>query len=226
MQNLLTGKMKPDGTFRTPDEFYIDEKFGKVPVGWEVKKLKDIANIQRGKFGHRPRNDERFYNGKYPFVQTSDVVESVFYLRKASQTLNDMGVSVSRCFPPNTIIMTIAANIGYVVLTNYPVCFPDSLIGINVNENVILPSFTLLQLMGYKNILDAQATESAQKNINYSNLRPLPIAFPIDKKEQQHIVDKVTTIFSEIDYMNSKIVVLERLKKSLMQYLLTGKVTI
>ena len=226
MQNLLTGKMEPDGTFRTPEEFYIDEKFGKVPVGWEVKKLKDIANIQRGKFGHRPRNDERFYNGKYPFVQTSDIVESVFYLRKASQTLNDMGVSVSRCFPPNTIIMTIAANIGYVVLTNYPVYFPDSLIGINVNENVILPSFTLLQLMGYKNILDAQATESAQKNINYSNLRPLPIAFPIDKKEQQHIVDKVTTIFSEIDYMNSKIVVLERLKKSLMQNLLTGKVTI
>ena len=161
MQNLLTGKMKPDGSFRTPKEFYIDEKFGKLPVGWEVKKLKDIANIQRGKFGHRPRNDERFYNGKYPFVQTSDVVESIFYLKKASQTLNDMGVSVSKCFPPNTIIMTIAANIGYVVLTNYPVYFPDSLIGINVNENVILPSFTLLQLMGYKNILDAQATESA-----------------------------------------------------------------
>ena len=39
MQNLLTGKMKPDGTFRTPDEFYIDEKFGKVPVGWEVKRV-------------------------------------------------------------------------------------------------------------------------------------------------------------------------------------------
>ena len=39
MQNLLTGKMKPDGTYRTPDEFYIEEKFGKVPVGWEVKKV-------------------------------------------------------------------------------------------------------------------------------------------------------------------------------------------
>ena len=226
MQNLLTGRMKPDGTFRTSEEFYIDEKYGKVPVGWEVKKLKDIANIQRGKFAHRPRNDERFYNGKYPFVQTSDVVESVFYLRKASQTLNEMGVSVSKCFPPNTIIMTIAANIGYVVLTNYLVYFPDSLIGINVNENVILPSFTLLQLMGYKNILDAQATESAQKNINYSNLRPLPIAFPMDKKEQQYIVNKVTNVFNDIEYKKSKIVVLERLKKSLMQNLLTGKITI
>ena len=41
MQNLLTGRLKPDGTRRTDDEFYIDEKFGKVPKGWEVKKVKD-----------------------------------------------------------------------------------------------------------------------------------------------------------------------------------------
>ena len=50
MQNLLTGKMKPDGTFRTPEEFYIDEKFGKVPVGWEVKKLKEVCT-NTGEYG-------------------------------------------------------------------------------------------------------------------------------------------------------------------------------
>ena len=164
MQNLLTGKMKPDGTFRTPEEFYIDEKFGKVPVGWEIKKLKNIASIQRGKFSHRPRNDERFYNGDFPFVQTSDVVESALYLKRASQSLNELGVSVSKSFPQNTIIMTIAANIGYVALACYKVYFPDSLIGINANEDIVEPTYLLLQLMKYKNILDALATESAQKN--------------------------------------------------------------
>ena len=41
MQNLLTGRMKPDGTLRTEDEFYEDEKFGKVPIGWEVKAIGD-----------------------------------------------------------------------------------------------------------------------------------------------------------------------------------------
>ena len=224
MQNLLTGKMKPDGTFRTPDEFYIDEKFGKVPIGWEVKKLKDIAQIQRGKFGHRPRNDERFYNGDFPFVQTGDVVESVFFLKGASQSLNALGASVSRSFPVNTIIMTIAANIGFVALTRYEVFFPDSLIGINAKEDVINPSYLLLHLMRYKNILDAQATESAQKNINYSNLRPLPILFPTKKVEQLQITNKVIAIFSEIDSKKTKIKILERLKKSLMQNLLTGKI--
>ena len=144
MQNLLTGRMKPDGTFRTEEEFYEDEKFGKVPIGWEVKKVKDVASIQRGKFSHRPRNDERFYNGNFPFVQTSDVVESVFYLKNASQTLNDLGASVSKSFPCNTIIITIAANIGYVALTQYEVFFPDSLIGINANENIVVSAYLLL----------------------------------------------------------------------------------
>ena len=223
MQNLLTGRMKPDGTLRKEDEFYVDEKFGRVPKGWEVKKLKDIADIQRGKFGHRPRNDERFYNGEYPFVQTNDVVESVFYLKKASQTLNELGISVSKCFPSGTIIMTIAANIGFVAITNYKVYFPDSLIGINANEQIILSTYLLLQLMRYKNILDAQATESAQKNINYSNLFPLLIPYPTDKQEQKQIVERIKKVFDTIENKQEKIAVLERLKKSLMQNLLTGK---
>ena len=226
MQNLLTGKMKPDGTFRTTEEFYLDEKFGKVPIGWEVKKLKDIASIQRGKFGHRPRNDERFYNGDFPFVQTSDVVESVLYLKSASQSLNELGASVSKRFPQNTIIMTIAANIGYVALTRYEVYFPDSLIGINANENIVKPTYLLFQLMGFKNVLDALATESAQKNINYSNLRFLPILFPTNIEEQLQIAERIIETFKEIEDKKSKIDILERLKKSLMQNLLTGKIKV
>lgn len=154
------------------------------------------------------------------------MVESVLYLRNATQTLNDLGVSVSRSFPCNTIIMTIAANIGYVALTTYEVFFPDSLIGINANEEIILPPYLLLQLMRYKTILDAQATESAQKNINYSNLRPLPILYPIDIKEQQIHVDRIMDIFKDIENKQNKIATLERLKKSLMQNLLTGKVRV
>lgn len=226
MQNLLTGRMKPDGSLRTEEDFYDDEKFGKVPLGWEVKKLKEIASIQRGIFSHRPRNDERYYNGEYPFVQTSDVVGSVYFLKTASQSLNDLGKSVSKCFPCNTIIMTIAANIGFVALTSYEVYFPDSLIGINANEEIILPSFLFMALMKYQAILDAQATESAQKNINYSNLKPLQILYPSDKNEQHIIVDKIKAIFKDIEIKQDKIAVLENLKKALMQNLLTGKVRV
>ena len=44
MQNLLTGKLKPDGTWRKEEEFYKDEKFGNVPVGWKMKAIGDNSN--------------------------------------------------------------------------------------------------------------------------------------------------------------------------------------
>lgn len=224
MQNLLTGKLKPDGTWRTEDEFYEDEKFGKVPVGWEVKPLKQIAIIQRGKFSHRPRNEERFYNGIYPFVQTSDIVKSVFYLKEHSQTLSDLGIGVSRKFDKGTIIITIAANIGDVALTKYDVYFPDSLIGINPDNKIIDSEFLLISLMTKQQLLNQVATESAQKNINYGNLRPLPILHPKRTNQQMEIASKIKSCFEIIEKKQTKIKKLERLKKSLMQNLLTGKV--
>lgn len=224
MQNLLTGKLKPDGTWRTDDEFYEDEKFGKVPVGWEVKPLKKMATVQRGKFSHRPRNEERFYNGIHPFVQTSDIVKSKFYLKEHSQTLSDLGVGVSRKFDKGTIIITIAANIGDVALTEYDVYFPDSLIGINPDNEIIDSEFLLISLMTKQKLLNQVATESAQKNINYGNLRPLPIFLPKSIEEQMKIASKIKSCFDTIETKQTKIKTLQRLKKSLMQNLLTGKV--
>lgn len=49
MQNLLTGKLKPDGSWRTEDEFYEDEKFGKVPKGWILGKVKKVIKLKNGK---------------------------------------------------------------------------------------------------------------------------------------------------------------------------------
>ena len=42
---------------------------GTIPVGWEVVRLGDVAQVERGKFAHRPRNEPRFYGGDIPFIQ-------------------------------------------------------------------------------------------------------------------------------------------------------------
>lgn len=49
MQNLLTGKLKPNGTWRRDDEFDIDPRFGRVPKGWVPRKLKAIFKLKNGK---------------------------------------------------------------------------------------------------------------------------------------------------------------------------------
>ncbi|MBD1384597.1 restriction endonuclease subunit S [Mucilaginibacter rigui] len=43
-QNLLSGKLKPDGSWRNNDEFYNDEKLGLVPIGWISDRIKNVTN--------------------------------------------------------------------------------------------------------------------------------------------------------------------------------------
>ncbi len=105
------------------------EWIGEIPEHWEVKKLKFCTNIFRGKFTHRPRNDERLYDGIYPFFQTGDVARAGKFLSKYRQTLNDFGLRVSTLFPKGTIVMTIAANIGDISILDIDACFPDSIVG-------------------------------------------------------------------------------------------------
>ena len=81
---------------------------GTIPAAWEVVRLEEVAEVERGKFAHRPRNEPRFYGGNIPFIQTGDVVRANGRIKQHTQTLNDLGLSISRLFPAGTIIITIA----------------------------------------------------------------------------------------------------------------------
>lgn len=154
------------------------------PKGWRKMQLCKIAEIKRGKFTVRPRNDPKYYGGNIPFIQTGDVVKSNTYIVKHEQTLNEMGLKVSKLFDVGTIAITIAANIGETAILTYPMCFPDSIIGINVDPAVLVPEFTEMQLRFFKKQLLSEATQFAQKNINLTNINPLEIIIPpIGKQE-------------------------------------------
>ncbi|HRV31344.1 MAG TPA: restriction endonuclease subunit S, partial [Kiritimatiellia bacterium] len=99
---------------------------GRIPQSWRVCSLAQTARLERGRFMHRPRNEPRFYGGKTPFVQTGDVVRSQGWIRNHTQTLNDEGVTISRIFPRGTILITIAANIGFTGILDYDCACPDS----------------------------------------------------------------------------------------------------
>lgn len=192
----------------------------KIPEGWSVKKLEDIAKLERGKFSIRPRNDPSCYGGCFPFVQTGDVARANVYLNEFSQTLNDKGLSVSKLFPANVILITIAANIGETAITTFPVCCPDSLVAITGNKsNLIWLNYVIKK---HKNELNSLATQNAQKNINLETLRPLKILTP-PLPEQEKIAGILSCWDDGIEKLSALIEQKKLLKKGLMQQLLTGK---
>ncbi|MDF5278809.1 restriction endonuclease subunit S [Vibrio sp. Vb1554] len=192
-----------------------------VPNGWSIKTLEDLAAVERGKFSARPRNDPKYYGGKIPFVQTGDIASAKTYLSSFSQTLNEGGLKVSRLFPKNSILITIAANIGDTAITSFEVACPDSLVGIQPKQDVDcfwLNSF----LETCKDELDGKATQNAQKNINLQVLKPLEILTP-PYEEQRKIAQILSTWDKAIATTEKLIDTSKQQKKALMQQLLTGR---
>lgn len=147
---------------------------------YPVKKLSDVIAMTRGRFGHRPRNDPRFYGGEYPFIQTGDIVRASQGNGKItySQTLNELGLKTSRLFDKPVVVITIAANIGDTAILDYPACFPDSLIGMQPKNDNLTLEYINLYFKFIKDYLNDLAPQSAQKNINYQQLSPVPIVMP------------------------------------------------
>lgn len=193
-----------------------------VPNGWNFNKLEELATVERGKFSARPRNDPKYYGGSIPFVQTGDIASSKTYLTDYSQTLNEKGLKVSRLFPKNTILITIAANIGDTAITSFDVACPDSLVAIQPNVEKADTYWLKKVLETRKADLDGKATQNAQKNINLQVLKPLSILTP-PISEQRKIAKILSTWDKAISTTERLIDNSKQQKKALMQQLLTGK---
>ncbi len=150
---------------------------------YPVKKLSDIAILQRGRFSHRPRNDERFYHGNYPFIQTGDIVRASENndTIQFTQTLNELGLSVSKLFQANTLIITIAANIGDTAILTYPACFPDSLVTITPKNEWVDVRYLNVYFKYVKDYLVNLAPQAAQKTLTYNNYHQRLLLFHLKK---------------------------------------------
>lgn len=194
--------------------------FFDCPDNWELKKIIDLGTLQRGKSSFRPRNDDRLFGDKYPFIQTGDVANSNGFIVANSVFYNEFGLAQSRIFPKDTLCITIAANIGKTALLTYPACFPDSVVGFISNEE-ILPKYALYFFKAIEEQLESLApSNAAQKNININLLSKIYIPIP-SIKEQKEIVAKVELLLQTADKMHSQylegISYFEKLEKSILQ---------
>jgi len=201
-----------------------ETEIGPLPKSWEARNLASVATLERGRFMYRPRNEPRFYGGNTPFVQTGDVVRSGGRIRNYSQTLNEEGVKISRIFPAGTILITIAANIGYTGILEFDSACPDSLIGMTPHE-LVDREYLLYYLQTQQSRMDLLAPRGTQKNINIQFLRPWPIALP-PKTEQREIADILKTVDRKIDIHESKKRSLRDLFKTMLHKLMTAQIRV
>ena len=218
LKKALMQKLFIEGLRNEPQK---QTEIGPMPESWVVVKLGEIAKIERGKFSHRPRNEPRFYGGEYPFVQTGDVSNCDGYVRSYTQTLNEDGLAISKMFPAGTILITIAANIGFTGILEFDSACPDSLIGITPNENV-QTEFLNYYLITQQPEMDRLAPKNTQKNINIQFLKPWPLPLP-SVEEQTKIAGAFSATDRKIRLATQKQSQLQDLFRTLLHELMTAK---
>lgn len=198
--------------------------------GWVEKTLKEVSkDFGRGKSKHRPRNDPKLYGGQYPFIQTGDVRNCNHIITESSQTYNDIGLAQSKLWPKGTICITIAANIAETGILGFDACFPDSVIGIVVNDKITTNEYVEYLLQAVKARIKAKSKGSAQDNINLATFENEHFPFP-NFDEQLKIVESLNMLATETQRLESvyqkKLDSLTELKQSILQKAFAGELIV
>lgn len=227
MQNLLTGRMKPDGTLRKDDEFYVDEKFGKVPIGWDVKKVKEIFYINRLSLSNKTDDNYKF---KYITIENVSTEHIDFANCQEFLFKNSPGRARRYIISNDILISGVRPNLKAFAIYQRPdsnewICSTG--FHVLTAKDKVSPQFFYYQILS--SIGESQfysfVAGSNYPAIGDSDMKRMLLLVP-PYDEQKNISKKIEDVLFYQKQKKEKIETLERLKKSLMQNLLTGKVRV
>ena len=184
-----------------------DEIPFEIPENWVWCRLGDSGDLKRGKSKHRPRNDNKlFEGGEYPFIQTGDVARSKsngYIIETINGYYNDFGLAQSEIQPMGTLCITIAANIAECGFLGFDACAPDSIVCYSSLDRTI-DKYAFYYLIDAREEIEKYAPATAQKNINLGILNSLLIPLP-PLSEQQRIIAKLDELMAYCDELEASI---------------------
>ena len=161
-----------------------------LPKGWKKTTLGEISII---KMGQSPSGQSynKQNNGYQLIGGASDLGEKF----PQPQKFTSDAIKLSKI---NDIIICIRATIGRLNLSDKVYCLGRGVAGIEVNEN-IETKFIWYSLMNNEAYLLKNSTGTTFQQISSPTLKKLPIIYPTSKETQQAIVNKIESLFDEID---------------------------
>ena len=217
--------------FRKETEFQETE-IGKLPEGWKIKRLGEVAIIRSG-FSER-RRDER---SKVIHLRPDNINNETDKIIFNNIVYIPESPKIEKYLLEHLDIVLVNTNgsidhIGKVGIIDFSldkkITFSNHLTAIRITSKDINPYYvyyflSLLHLKGYyKKLVKNQA---GKWNLNLSTIRDLLIPIP-PLEEQKRIADILSTVDSGIELYRKEEERLLRLRRGLMSVLLAGRVRV
>ena len=169
-----------------------------LPEGW--KKTTLGAEFEWSSGGTPKSGVPAYYeNGSIHWLNISDLNDGL--ISYAEKKITELGLqeSSAKIVPQGSVLIAIYGSIGKLgintipLATNQAICFTKKI------PEYILNKFLFYYLLSIRNQLISMGKGGTQQNISQTVLKSVPFFYPTSKETQQAIVNKIESLFDEID---------------------------
>ena len=194
--------------------------FGKeieIPTEWTIRKLNELGNIITG---NTPSTSiPGYYGNDYLWTSPKDLDNTKFIENTASK-LSTNGFKISRAIPENSILVVcIGSTIGKIGIAPKTMSSNQQINSIICNSTH--PEFIYYLLLQNNKMIKNLANQAAVPILNKTDFGTIRIILPCNYDEQVRIASILSGVDALIESTQKTIEKTERLKKGLMQKLLT-----
>jgi type I restriction enzyme, S subunit len=224
----VTQASKTNGLHHTE---FKDSPLGRIPVGWEVRYLQDVATIQTG----AAKNSKAVGDFvEMPYLRVANVQDGYLDLSEI-KNINIEKHRVERFLLRNNDVLVNEGGdfdkLGRGSIWHNqvnPCVHQNHVFVVRTNQDSLLPMFfnhLSGSQHGKKYYMGCAKQTTNLASINSSQLKKFPVLLPpID--EQYLICEAINSIDEKINSVLVKLTATQQIKKALMQDLLTGKVRV
>ncbi|MEO0199324.1 MAG: restriction endonuclease subunit S [candidate division WOR-3 bacterium] len=234
MQDLLTKGVVSEGEgeserWRLRDENidkFKDSPLGRIPEEWEVVDVYGHVNLINGGTPSTARPE--FWNGSIPWLSVEDFNIGKRWVFSSSKYITELGLkqSATKLLKKGMLIISARGTVGVLAQLGADMAFNQSCYGLDAKDKMKLSNdflyyalkhfITSFLSLAYGNVFNTITRETFKEIL--IPLPPLP--------EQQRIASILSQIDEVIEKEQAYKEKLERIKKGLMEDLLTGKVRV
>ncbi len=202
-------------------ERFKDSEVGRIPEEWEVVRLGDIGEVCTGKTPST--SNDAYWNGKIQFITPGDILDTKYVYNTKRHVTSEGANQVGKILPKDTVLtVCIGSTIGKTAVTHTK-CITNQQINAVICKYDFANSHYVYYALSFREkLLKSYSGVAAVPIIKKSLFECFKLPLP-PLPEQQKIAEILGAVDKKLELENKRKEKLERIKKGLMNDLLTGR---
>jgi len=224
-QELKKGLMQQLLTKGIGHTKFKQTEIGEIPEEWEVVRLGDVCTSGTG--GTPSRKKPEYFQGEIPWVKSTEIDFGVISHTEESISSKALKESSAKLYPKGALLVALygqGVTRGKCALLGIDAAINQAC-GAFQSKGKIQLHFAFFWLQANYRRIRVLSQGSNQANLNLGLVRSIKLPLP-PLTEQEKIISILSAIDERIEKERQRKEELEKLKKGLMQDLLTGRVRV